>query len=285
MRTPGAAQAPPELTISCSIVSPSPRPMLSSAALREALAASAGFWHDVRVVAETGSTNADLLAAAKTGAPEGAVLAAEPRPPAAGGWAGAGSARRARALTFSVLLRPAAVPPAGRGWVPLLAGVAVAAALRGEAAVDARLKWPNDVLVRRRQAGRHPGRAGRRRDRGRHRDQRDRRPGRPAGGRGHVAACSRARPAPTGSGCSRPCSGSSGAGTALEGEAGDADRSGLRAEYLRRCATIGQQVRVSLPGGTTVTGEATDVDRAGRLVVRSAAGPVPVSAGDVIHVR
>jgi BirA family biotin operon repressor/biotin-[acetyl-CoA-carboxylase] ligase len=68
-------------------------------------------------------------------------------------------------------------------------------------------------------------------------------------------------------------------------EAGDADRSGLRQEYLRWCATVGQQVRVSLPGGTTVTGEAADVDRAGRLVVRSAAGLIPVSAGDVVHVR
>ena len=42
---------------------------------------------------------------------------------------------------------------------------------------------------------------------------------------------------------------------------------------------------MSLPGGTTVTGEAADVDRAGRLVVRSAAGLIPVSAGDVVHVR
>ena len=31
--------------------------------------------------------------------------------------------------------------------MPLLAGVAVALALRQEADVDARLKWPNDVLV------------------------------------------------------------------------------------------------------------------------------------------
>jgi BirA family biotin operon repressor/biotin-[acetyl-CoA-carboxylase] ligase len=69
------------------------------------------------------------------------------------------------------------------------------------------------------------------------------------------------------------------------GEAGDADRCGLRAEYLGLCATVGQQVRVSLPGGSVVTGEASDVDSAGRLVVRSGAGPVPVSAGDVVHVR
>src|SRR5207247_1734949 len=51
-----------------------------------------------------------------------------------------------RALTFSVLLRPA-VPAGLLGWVPLLAGVAVASALQRTAGVDARLKWPNDVLV------------------------------------------------------------------------------------------------------------------------------------------
>ena len=52
------------------------------------------------------------------------------------------------ALTFSVLLRPAAVQPGERGWLPLLTGVAVAAALRAEAAVPAVLeKWPNDVLI------------------------------------------------------------------------------------------------------------------------------------------
>ena len=59
------------------------------------------------------------------------------------------------ALTFSVLLRPATVPPARRGWLPLLAGVAVASAVRSvtgaggrrRCRVDAVLKWPNDVLV------------------------------------------------------------------------------------------------------------------------------------------
>ena len=168
--------------------SPSPRPMLSSAALREALAASAGFWHDVRVVAETGSTNADLLAVAKTGAPEGVVLAADTQSAGRGRLGRRWVSPPGTSLSFSVLLRPVAVPAARRAWVPLLAGVAVAAAVRGEAAVDARTEVAQRRTGPRRQAGRHPGRAGRGRDRGRHRDQRDRRPGRPAGGRGHVAA-------------------------------------------------------------------------------------------------
>ena len=46
-----------------------------------------------------------------------------------------------------MLLRPADVPPTRLGWLPLLTGVAVAAAVRDEAGVPASLKWPNDVLV------------------------------------------------------------------------------------------------------------------------------------------
>src|SRR5206468_1763624 len=50
------------------------------------------------------------------------------------------------ALTFSLLLKPA-VPPARRGWLPLLTGVAVAAAVTEVAGVETRLKWPNDLLT------------------------------------------------------------------------------------------------------------------------------------------
>ena len=41
------------------------------------------------------------------------------------------------------------VPMAGVewGWLPLLTGMAMARALQQVAGVDARLKWPNDVLV------------------------------------------------------------------------------------------------------------------------------------------
>ena len=46
-----------------------------------------------------------------------------------------------------MLLRPAAVPAARRGWLTLLTGVAVASAVRSVAEVDAVLKWPNDVLA------------------------------------------------------------------------------------------------------------------------------------------
>jgi BirA family biotin operon repressor/biotin-[acetyl-CoA-carboxylase] ligase len=67
---------------------------------------------------------------------------------------------------------------------------------------------------------------------------------------------------------------------------GDAAACELRPEYLRLSATVGRRVRVHLPGGRLLAGIATDVDDNGRLLVRADGGDVvPVSAGDVIHVR
>ena len=64
-----------------------------------------------------------------------------------------------------------------------------------------------------------------------------------------------------------------------------ADRTGLLAAYRRRCATIGRDVEVSLPGARVVRGRAVEVDGDGRLVVATRDGRVTVDAGDVVHVR
>jgi len=53
------------------------RPPLSERALRAALVRPGGFVREVHVVAETGSTNADLAEVARRGGPEGVVLVAE----------------------------------------------------------------------------------------------------------------------------------------------------------------------------------------------------------------
>ena len=118
-----------------------------------------GLWTSVEVVASTGSTNADLLA---RGGPEGQVLVAEEQT------AGRGRAGRTwvslpgASLTFSVLLRPASVPPSARGWLPLLTGVAVAAGVRSAAGVAAEAQMAERRPGGRPEAGRHPGRAVRR---------------------------------------------------------------------------------------------------------------------------
>ena len=89
---------------------------------------------------------ADVEERAARGAPEGTVVVAEEQT--------AGRGRRGRSwestsragLWLSVLLRPTTAVER-LGWLPLVVGVAVATALRSEAEVEARVKWPNDVLV------------------------------------------------------------------------------------------------------------------------------------------
>ncbi len=257
---------------------------LSAQALREALAVPGGLWQDIRVVAETGSTNSDLLAEARDGLAEGAVLVAEAQSAGRGRMGRQWVSQPGAALTFSVLLRPASVPRASRGWLPLLAGVAVVSAVRAETTVEAWLKWPNDVQANgAKLAGILAEQAG----------------DAVVVGTGiNVSSGRDELPVPTAT--SLALEGADlGAGALLvsvlgelerwyrawAGARGDAAASGLHQEYQRLCGTLGRQVRVSLPGGAAVTGTARAVDAAGRLVVQSAAGPVPVSAGDVIHVR
>src|SRR3954447_1942237 len=119
------------------------RPPLRAAPLARVL--SPDGWR-VEVLDTTPSTNQVVADRARAGEPAGLGVVAEQQT------AGRGRLDRvwlspARAgLTFSVLLRPA-LPATDWGWVPLLAGLAVARALRARAELDATVKWPNDVLV------------------------------------------------------------------------------------------------------------------------------------------
>ena len=58
----------------------------------------------------------------------------------------------------------------------------------------------------------------------------------------------------------------------------------LADEVRRRCATLGQRVRVSLAREELI-GRASTIDDAGRLVVETSSGPRAISAGDVVHLR
>ena len=264
---------------------PTDPPPLNVGNLRGAVLAPGRMWHDIRVVAETGSTNADLLAEARGGADEGVVLAAEAQSAGRGRMGRQWFSRPRAGLLFSVLLRPAAVPSALRGWIPLLTGVAVASALRAEARVDAGLKWPNDVLVNgAKLAGILAEQAG---------------DAIVVGTGINVSASREELPGPgatslelEGAACTDRDLLLVRTLTELErwyltwtAARGDASGCGLRQEYQRLCTTLGQEVRVLLPGGTTVAGTASELDDAGRLVVVAASGAVPVSAGDVVHVR
>jgi BirA family biotin operon repressor/biotin-[acetyl-CoA-carboxylase] ligase len=169
--------------------------------------------------------------------------------------------------------------------VPLLAGVAIASSLRAGASVDADLKWPNDVLVGgAKLAGILAEQSG----------------GAIVVGAGINVSARRAE-LPVPQATSLALEGACGLDRvrllavilaelehwylAWSGSLGQADASGLRAEYRRLCGTLGREIRVTMPGGRELTGVAADVDADGRLVVRTSSGPVPVSAGDVVHVR
>jgi len=264
-------------------------PPLDAVRLRSLLTGPGDFWRDVEVVERTGSTNQDLLARAHDGAPEGLVLAAEEQLAGRGRQGRNWQSLPGAALTFSVLLRPGAVPPVVRGWLPLLAGLATATAVGTIAGIDLRLKWPNDVLI---DGAKLAGILAEQSD------------GAVVVGTGlNVLGRPGELPVPTATSLEQH--GGSLAGfdrTGLLAEIlaelagayqswretnGDPDASGLRTAYLERCDTIGRPVSVSLPGGKLLTGIAAGVDGFGCLQVASgtAAGLVAVSAGDVIHLR
>jgi BirA family biotin operon repressor/biotin-[acetyl-CoA-carboxylase] ligase len=295
------------------------RPVLDAARLNIALGSPPGLWREVRVVEETGSTNADLLAQARSGAGEGLVLVAEAQTSGRGRMGRRWISPPRRSLTFSVLLRPAV--PAGRlGWLPLLAGVAVASALQQTAGVDARLKWPNDVLV---DGAKIAGILAERWTNAvvigtginvlQHRGELPvptatsllvAQGAGPAGAAGPAVA----REAGPVEAWEAGPAGAPGPGAGADmrerlltavldelarwynawldqPQPGDADGCGLRAEYLRRSGTVGAAVTVMLPGGQNLTGMAAGIDAAGRLEIRTPAGLVQVSAGDVVHLR
>lgn len=90
------------------------------------------------------STNDRLKEQARAGAPAWSVVIAD-RQTAGRGRAGHRWVSPAGNLFLSVLLRPA-LPPAHVTVLPLAAGLSTAEAA-GEMGVEARLKWPNDVVV------------------------------------------------------------------------------------------------------------------------------------------
>ncbi|HEY1488453.1 MAG TPA: biotin--[acetyl-CoA-carboxylase] ligase, partial [Micromonosporaceae bacterium] len=130
------------------------RPPLSERALRRALIVDGGFWTELRYLRSTGSTNADVAAAARAGSPEGLVIVADEQTAGRGRLDRQWTSPPAAGLAVSVLLRPAGTDrgwspvPIGRyGQLPLLAGVALAETVRRLGEVDAVLKWPNDLLI------------------------------------------------------------------------------------------------------------------------------------------
>lgn len=100
----------------------------------------------VRRVRETGSTNADLLAAAADGAPDGTVLMAEHQTAGRGRRGRTWQAPPGASLLVSVLLRPA-IEPDRSAVLTAAVGLAARAACASGAGVTPSLKWPNDLVA------------------------------------------------------------------------------------------------------------------------------------------
>ncbi len=269
-------------------------PSLDVTEITRAAVRPGSLWREIRMVTETGSSNADLLAVAREGAREGVVLVAEAQTAGRGRMGRRWISPPRAGLTFSVLLRPYGVPAALLGWLPLLTGAAVAAALPAVAPVAPRLKWPNDVLVGSAKLGgvlaERSGSAvvvGIGINVTQHKAELP---------EGATSLRLEAEAAETGAGTltglrarvlAAVLAAMSDRYLAWRDQfsPGDAEASGLRQEYLGRCATLGREVTVTLPGGKSIAGTAVGVDWAGRLEVSTADGVLPVSAGDVVHLR
>jgi BirA family biotin operon repressor/biotin-[acetyl-CoA-carboxylase] ligase len=244
-------------------------------------------WRDLRVLDHTGSTNADLVALAEAGAPEGTVVVTDDQRRGRGRltrrWvlpAGAG-------IALSALLRPASVPRQRWSWLPLVAGIAVADALR-EFGLRTRLKWPNDVLVNDRKIA---GILVELADRG------------TAGVVGiGINVNDAAADLPPESTSIEAAAGvtaelSSVVTATLErlevwygrwrtsAYGGDLGTDPVAAEYAARSSTLGSEVVVTLPNGETARGVATAIDTYGALILATDHGVRTLAAGDVVHLR
>lgn len=268
------------------------RPPLSPRALAGALARHTGaarLWREVRVVAETASTNADVAAAARAGEPEGLVVVAEHQRAGRGRLDRVWTSPPRAGLTFSMLLRPPLPAPA-RPLLPLLVATAAAVAAAERAELDVRLKWPNDLVVGDRKVagllaeavlGGAPGVA----DAvivGIGLNVSTRRAELP---RADATSLVLERGAPV----DRQALLLAVLRAVAEAYVDWVDAGGSPTAVLPRyralSATLGRPVRVELPSGEALVGTAVEVDDGGRLVVDTPAGRRAVSAGDVVHVR
>ncbi len=96
--------------------------------------------------AEVGSTNVQARQEADRGAPDGSAFLAERQTAGRGRLGRTWDSPAGEGIWMSLLLRPQAAPQAMLP-ITLVTGLAVCRALRAQAGVDARIKWPNDIVA------------------------------------------------------------------------------------------------------------------------------------------
>jgi BirA family biotin operon repressor/biotin-[acetyl-CoA-carboxylase] ligase len=265
---------------------------------------SAGAVLDVRQV--TGSTNADLLAAAGDLA-DGSVVVTLDQTAGRGRLDRSWVAPAGQTLAASMLVR-AGLGDRDRGWLPLVAGAAmrdaVSAALEpeqddasggAEASRASRpehprlsVKWPNDVLVDGLKVSGILCQVAA--------------DGSVVVGAG-VNLTIPAAELPTPTSTSLLASGATGAAPDLADAVlsafwsavreavlalatGGADAEAVRSHVRAGCGTIGARVRLELPDGSAVEADAVGIDDDGRITIRDRDGATRgVAVGDVTHLR
>lgn len=231
---------------------------------------------------ETGSTNADLVKAALDGAPEWTAAVTEFQNAGRGRHGRVWTAPPMSQATLSILIRPSLDAVGRLGTMPLVTGLALIDVLSHD--YNVALKWPNDVLINGRKVC------------------------------GILAEVAQFQPSPAiviGLGVnvsltedelpvphaiSLEMVGPEVDRTQLVGaillalknrltQWNDGDPS-LMEDYRKVCSSIGQQVRVHLPGDKELLGECVGVADDGLIQVRSDDGEVhAIAAGDVVHLR
>lgn len=241
-------------------------------------------------VKSTGSTNSDLVAAASANPadyPSFSVLVTEEQTSGRGRAGREWVAPAGSSLFVSVLLRPGRQELDTFGWLPLMAGLSLIEAIQATTSIEAKIKWPNDVLI---------------------------------GGKKVAGILSELIPnqkavvigfgvnlfqdredLPVESATSLSLEGSAVRDVDLllshllhclhrNMEWFDSASSFGASNYLRetiskKCATLGRDIKVLLPGDESFVGVAERLDEQGRLIVQSGGETRTISVGDIVHLR
>lgn len=242
----------------------------------------------VLVLESAGSTNDELRerAGAEPDAwPHLSVIATDDQRAGRGRLGRVWQAPAGRTLAASTLVDASALGAAATGWLPLVAGAALARTLTPLVDGEVAVKWPNDVLIDGRKAAgilaeRLPD-------------------GRVVVGTGvNLLLSEEELPVPTAT--SLALAGAPGTSadavlaafltefSALLGPLlarGDVESSGAAAAVRASCGTLGTRVRLELPDGTQEEGIAEALGSDGSLVLERAGSRRSFLAGDVTHLR
>jgi BirA family biotin operon repressor/biotin-[acetyl-CoA-carboxylase] ligase len=249
------------------------RNALDATALRDVLVRSP--WQRIDMVAETGSTNVDLIARAAAGEDiDGVVLVAENQTAGRGRNGRSWSAVPGAQISMSVGVSADGIPTTAWGWIPLVAGLAVLDAVgpvarppaQGKlAGILAEVAAPAPAIV--------------------------------IGIGLNVSLTADELPDPGATSLAilggRPTDRHDLIVAVLGGlerriaglRATQGADAALIAEYTSRSLTIGARVRATMPGDREIVGDARNVDEQGRLCIDTGAETVVVSAGDIVHLR